>query len=303
MEETKTLNSIPSQSLSPSTPSQESTETKHRNPSTTSSTPTPRPSSVTRIWRPAAQRNLRNQWSKLASYRRDWASSSSSGRSHATSIVNSYLSQRYMDAMDFGVLSDMPDIRKKACRKLFKQQVAVVKNMVNTSGSMRCFLKGTSSSPLVQFSSCSEDKDDNGDGGGIPIFTFWSISSFEKLALELVQMFALELNLKRLLVVELLSLCSEEVPISEFCWSDELYPGEFDDLSTCSLYSKEACKPNLPKINGWKSDTPAEGSNHQLNHEILQVYLTTWLAEVNVDVYRVDEIFAVIGEEMHVCLS
>lgn len=32
---------------------------------------------------------------------------------------------RYMDGMDFGVLSDMPNIRKKACSKLFKQQVCL----------------------------------------------------------------------------------------------------------------------------------------------------------------------------------
>lgn len=30
---------------------------------------------------------------------------------------------RYMKAMDLGVLSDMPNIRTKACQKLFKQQV------------------------------------------------------------------------------------------------------------------------------------------------------------------------------------
>lgn len=56
-------------------------------------------------------------------------------------------------------------------------QVAVLVHMVNTSRSMRSFIKGTSS-PLVQFSSFSEDKNDNGDGGGIPVYTFWSISSF-----------------------------------------------------------------------------------------------------------------------------
>lgn len=57
-------------------------------------------------------------------------------------------------------------------------QVAVIIQMVVTGTSMRCFLKGSSSSPLVQFSSSSENRDDNGDGGGIPVFTFWSISSF-----------------------------------------------------------------------------------------------------------------------------
>lgn len=60
-----------------------------------SSIPSPLPPSATRLWRPAAQRNLRNQWSKLASQRQQWASASSSGKSHANSLVNAYLSQRY----------------------------------------------------------------------------------------------------------------------------------------------------------------------------------------------------------------
>ncbi|RVW85584.1 hypothetical protein CK203_037555 [Vitis vinifera] len=72
-----------------------------------SKTPQP-PPSVIRLWRPAAQRNLRNQWSKLASYRQQWTSTASKGR--------------YMPAMELGVLSDMPNIRKKACMKLLKQQ-------------------------------------------------------------------------------------------------------------------------------------------------------------------------------------
>ena len=56
-------------------------------------------------------------------------------------------------------------------------QVATVTQMVNTSRSMRSFLKGPSNSALVQFSSFSGDQNDAGDGGGIPVFTFWSISS------------------------------------------------------------------------------------------------------------------------------
>lgn len=216
------------------------------------------------------------------------------------------------------MLNDMPHIRNKASRKLFKQQelyrskllssyknmVSVVTHMVNSSTSMRCFIKGTSSSPLVQFSSYSESANDNGDGGGIAVFTFWSISSFEKLAQELTQMFALELNLKRLLVMELLSITNEVVPqINELHWSDELYPGEFDGLSKCNLYSREACGPSLPTLEGRKSDTSIMQCNHQPGPDVLQVYLTTWLADVNVDKYRVDEIFAVVGEEMHVIIS
>ncbi|GAV85278.1 hypothetical protein CFOL_v3_28716 [Cephalotus follicularis] len=271
-----------------------------------------------RLWRSAAQRNLRNQWSQMLSFRQQWLSSSQRGRSHATSLVNAFLSQKYMPTMELGVLSDLADIRKKACSKLFKQQelhrskllssykdlVAVVTHMVKTSTSMRCFLKGTSNSPLVQFSNRSEDKNDAGDGGGIPIFAFWPMTTFENLAEELVQMFALELNLKRLLVVELLSLSSEVPQIKEeFYWSDELYQGEFNDLHICDLIPVETCEPIPPRLKDRKCDMPYVQSNHQPNHEILQVYLTTWLAEVNIDTHRLNEIFTVIGEEMHVALS
>lgn len=184
---------------------------------TPSSLKTPEMSpSILRLWRPQAQRNLRNQWSKLSSLRHDWMSSSSAGRSHATSLVNSYLSYRYMDAMDLGVLSDMPNIRKKACCKLVKQlelhqsqllsaykaMVAVVTGMMNSSRSMRCFLKATSGSPLIQFSSSLEDSNDTGDGGGVPVFTFLPIPAFEGLAEELVEMFKLELILKTNFIME-----------------------------------------------------------------------------------------------------
>ncbi|XP_034672795.1 uncharacterized protein LOC117904340 isoform X2 [Vitis riparia] len=129
-------------------------------------------------------------------------------------------------------------------------------------------------------------------------------NSCKKLAEELVQMFILELNLKRLLVVELLSIsCEEASQDDRYCWSDELYPGEFDDLGICSLHSKEIGELIPPKIIGFESHSPVIRSNQQPDHEILQVYLTTWLAEVNIDTHRVDEIFAVIGEEMHVGLS
>lgn len=223
-----------------------------------------------------------------------------------------------MHAMELGVLSDMPNIREKACSKLSRQQelhrskllssykdmVASVTHMFNTSKSMKCYLKGTSSSPIVQFSGSKEDASDMGDGGGIPVFAFLSVSSIEKLAWELVQMFALELCLKRMIVVELLSLSLEKVaPDNGFCWSDELYEGEFDNLRACSLYSTEACEPVRPSINGLSSDSPIVPSNHQPDQEVLQVYLTTWLAEVNVDTFRVDEIFAIIGEEMHINIS
>ncbi|CDP12328.1 unnamed protein product [Coffea canephora] len=269
-----------------------------------------------RLWGPAAQRNLRNQWSKLASLWQDWQSCSSATRSQATTLVNSYLSQKYMDAMDLGILSGMLSIRKKASSKLFKQQeiqhnkllasykdmVGVVTQMVNTSRSMRCYLKGTTNSPLAQFSLSSENENDTGDGGGAPVFTFWPISLFEKVAQDLVQIFVSELNLKRLLVMELLSLGDERIPdLSSLCWSDELYPGEFDDLHTCSLYSHGASKPVLPSLG--KGEVESFQPRHQQDRNVLQIYLTTLIAEVNVERSRVDEIFASTGAEMHVTLS
>ncbi|KAF3438094.1 hypothetical protein FNV43_RR20850 [Rhamnella rubrinervis] len=305
------------ETLEPATPSSSKSENSdNRNHSLT---PSPLPPSVARLWRPAAQRNLRNQWSKLAAYWKQWASSSSAGRSHATCLVNAYLSQTYIPSMDLGVLSNISGIREKASLKLYKQQelhrrkllssykdmVTVVTHLVKTSKSMRCYQKGASSSPLVQFSGCSEDKNDAGDGGGIPVFTFWSISWFEKLAEELVLMVAQELILKRLLVVEFLSIGCEEVSmVNRLNWSDELYPREFDDLGTCNLCSGETCKPIHPRLHVQNSEISASPcGNQQPNKEVMQVYLTTWLAEVNIDTNRVDEIIAVIGEEMHVSLS
>lgn len=160
------------ESLNPTTPC--TPKSAIPSPQTPSPSPSPSPSplaaSSSRLWRPSAQRNLRNQWSKLASLRQEWASSSSTGRVNAMSLVNAYLSMkyyshplpclcymfmlvflkdtflfvclfvwcvrfqtvlvieiwvsfRYMPSMELGVLSDMPDIRKKASQKLLKQQV------------------------------------------------------------------------------------------------------------------------------------------------------------------------------------
>ena len=94
------------ETLDPQTPSPSSSSSssssstvsysKPPNPSFQNQNPSPMPPSLTRLWRPAAQRNLRNQWSKLVSCRKQWVSSSSSGKSHATSLVNAHLSQRYL---------------------------------------------------------------------------------------------------------------------------------------------------------------------------------------------------------------
>lgn len=58
--------------------------------------------------------------------------------------------------------------------------MGIVIQMFNTSRSMRCYTKGTISSPLAQFSCFAENQNDSGDAGGIPVFTFWPISHFGK---------------------------------------------------------------------------------------------------------------------------
>ncbi|XP_048236310.1 uncharacterized protein LOC125371377 [Ricinus communis] len=158
-------------------------------------------------------------------------------------------------------------------------QVAVATRMVNTSRLMRCYVKGPSSSPVLQFSN-----NDTGYGAGI---AFWPIFlSFEQLAEKLVQMFIFELNLKRLLVVELLTLSSEGPQVNELRWSNELYPGEIDDLSICNLYSMETCKP-VPLDRRKRVQMPTMQFKSRPNREVLQVYLTTWLAEeVSIHTHR-----------------
>ncbi|XP_027918945.1 uncharacterized protein LOC114177685 [Vigna unguiculata] len=295
----------------PSTPAR-TTDSKHQ-------TPSPLPPSVLRLWRPQAQRNLRNQWSQLASFKNRWFSASSAGRSHATALVNSHLSQRYMPDMKLGVLSDMPGIRKRACLKLFKRQelqrsklllcykdmVGIVSDMINVSRSMKCFFKGSSSSPLLQFSYNSADQSDfgdAGDGGGIPVFTFYSMTSHEKYAEELVQMFRLELCLKRLLVLEFMSIGYDTSEVKQLHWSTQLYEDEFKDLTDCNLYCEVTHGPVPPSFRDGKSDIASLRFDNQPNPEVLQVYLTTWLAEANIDTLKVNEIFTVVGEEMHVSI-
>lgn len=56
--------------------------------------------------------------------------------------------------------------------------MTIVTEMEKASRSMRCFLKRTENTSLVQFSDSCEDASDSGDAGGIKVFTFWSISDF-----------------------------------------------------------------------------------------------------------------------------
>ncbi|KAH0861336.1 hypothetical protein HID58_089597 [Brassica napus] len=271
----------------------------------------PSPASSMRLWRPAAQRNLRNQWLKMSACRKQWTAACSVGTSHANSLVDSYLSQTFVPMMKFGVLSDVFDIKKKALNKLSKQQssyrdkllssykemVAAVVEMVNVSRSLRCYMKPSSGS-IVQFSGSKEDSKDSGDCGGIPVFSFWDISAFEKMAEELVEMFKREVMLKRLLMMELVSLSSEVPQPVKLSWADELYQGEFDDLSKCSLYSTEVSELILPRLKEDNLCISSVSHTNQPTADMLHMYLITWAAEVNIDTHRRDEILAMVGEEI-----
>ena len=49
-------------------------------------------------------------------------------------------------------------------------------------------------------------------------------------------------------MMQLVSLSSEVPKPVRLSWADELYQGEFDDLSKCSLYSMEVSEPIFPRL-------------------------------------------------------
>ncbi|KAG0493279.1 hypothetical protein HPP92_004273 [Vanilla planifolia] len=225
-----------------------------------------------------------------------------------------------MPEMNLGALKEMPEIRSKACNKLYhkreqcstkllssyKGMVIAAIDLVKASGSMRCYLRDSGSSSIIKYSDEQEDPSDHGDGGGIPVFSCFSISFFEDLAGELVKMFTRELSLKRFLVMDLLFSTSMEDGRQEgiFSWSDELYTGEFNDLRSTGMLVHDGFYLSPPQIMDWQSSDP---SNREPlispSHEVLQVYLTTWLADLNIEMNRVSEIFSVVGDAIGVKLA
>lgn len=261
-----------------------------------------------------AQRNIKNQWSKICLTKDHWFSASSKGRSHATNLVNAYLERRYIPDWNLGVLTDMPKIRGEACNKLsynqelfrkklvssYKDMVIAVKDLVKASCSMRCYLKESGSNSIIQFSDHQGNPNDYGDGGGIPVFSCLSVTHFEDLACELVDMFRQELSLKRFLVIALRSInCEEDERTDDvFCWSNELYHGEFDDLASSGMLIQDSY-PIPPQLNGEEPSDPLnEAAIKSTDHKVLEVYLTTWLVDLNIEEQRVNEIFCIVEEEM-----
>ncbi|XP_042448351.1 uncharacterized protein LOC122033404 isoform X4 [Zingiber officinale] len=226
---------------------------------------------------------------------------------------------RYMSSVNLGAANDMPEIREKACQKLahkqetyrnyllssYKNMVLTVAELVKSAHSFRCFLKGPVAGPLSQFGDSPEHENDSGDGGGVSVFTFFSISHFENLAWELVEMFVSELSLKRFLVVEFLSLrCEGEGRGNKIKWSDELYIGEFDELKISGLCTENNIPPLFPQLRGQLSWSPLDTKEyHLMSSDVLQVYLMAWISDVNINVNRIKEIFSIIEEEAPIKFS
>ncbi|NP_001394069.1 uncharacterized protein [Zea mays] len=273
-----------------------SAATPTRPPHPAAASPSPSPSSSLRLWRSAAQRNVRNQWSRLSAAKEQWLAAVADGRAHASALVNAHLCRRNMPATDLGVLKDMPGIRDKANSKLvlreeqysgmllsaYKEMVRQLSYLVEASHSMRCFSKAAPNCSITQFSDRQDNLNDSGDGGGAPVFKWFSILEFETLAQELVQMFVSEQKLKRLLLLEFLSIALKEgVELqTSLNWGDELYDGESNELQSIGLQSGDAYSP--PE--NWCAERL--GSQRPGNlplHEVLQVYLTTWHANMNIN--------------------
>eukprot|EP00252_Welwitschia_mirabilis_P007733 TRINITY_DN1939_c0_g2_i1.p1 TRINITY_DN1939_c0_g2~~TRINITY_DN1939_c0_g2_i1.p1 ORF type:complete len:283 (-),score=54.89 TRINITY_DN1939_c0_g2_i1:319-1167(-) len=272
--------------------------------------PSHRPS-PSRLWRPAAQRNVRNSWSKIVGAIASWSAASSKALSLATSIVNSHLNLSYMHAKDLGVLKDMDGIRDKACAKLLRQQeedlhklitayrelVDSVVQIFNASKSMRTYVKGSINSPILEFCSYPNIENDFGDGGGTAIYSSLPLHIFENLGEEIADMFISELKVKRILVLEFEAIVhnNQQDTRNVWNWKDDVYAGEIEILNSMSSalkldHSEADIQNNIEDVKGQKT------------REMLQVYLTAWLAEVNINKSRIEEIKALVGDEMQVTL-
>eukprot|EP00249_Psilotum_nudum_P016436 c25822_g1_i4 orf=586-1416(+) len=265
-----------------------------------------------RFWRPAAQRNIRNAWGGIKAQCAAWATTSANGLSAATALVNAHLSCRYMDSVDLGILKEMKGIREKAQLKLAYQQedflqkvissyqdlVESISVMVKTKASMRTYVRGSAGGPLIEFSNEQSILGDTGDGGGIAVFATFSLSTFEMLADELVLMYQSELRIKCLLVSEFCSTVVSGTERSVTNWRERI--GALFSDPTCEKNAVEDIHLEMEKHVG----TSLNGSRlkGQQTREELQVYLTAWLGEVNINKPRIKEILAIVSEEMQVSL-
>ncbi|KHN18344.1 hypothetical protein glysoja_006757 [Glycine soja] len=197
-------------------------------------------------------------------------------------------------------VSSLPtELRRSELVLSYRDMVGIVSDMINVSRSMKCFFKGSNNSSLLHFSYNSADQSDSGDGGGIPAFTFYSITSHGKENFTEYILFLFDRV--RLLVLEFMSISYDTSAVKQLHWSTQLYDDEFKDLRDCNLYCVVTHGPVPPRLRDGKSGIDALRFDNQPNPEVLQVYLTTWLAEVNMSL-PMNEIFAIVGEERQVSI-
>ncbi|BBN08458.1 hypothetical protein MPTK1_4g11700 [Marchantia polymorpha subsp. ruderalis] len=266
-----------------------------------------------RLWRPAAQRNVRNAWSYIQGHRSSWSSASAAALSSATSLVNAYLLHGDVETMEFGVLADMEDIKEKARKKLlinqrtylrlylnsYEELVQFVLQMTSAAKSMKTYLN-SSGGPLINFTNVEAIVDgDSGDGGGVPVFSNLPMAAHELLASEIVSMFQKELKVKWLLASEF---CKLVYPTLEEVYSVQ------KELSSPFGSEDMSCTSILSSTEQESKEITKEGAN-TMGHEVkspkretLQVYLTALLAEVYIIKDRIEEIGKIYSEEMSVGL-
>jgi hypothetical protein len=60
----------------------------------------------------------------------------------------------------------------------YREMVLATAELVRASHSMRCFSKVAANSPLIRFTERQDDMNDSGDGGGSPVFKWFSVLEF-----------------------------------------------------------------------------------------------------------------------------
>lgn len=263
-----------------------------------------------RLWRPAAQRHVRNAWAAVHAERAAWASASSASFQAASALVNLALSRRFLATMDLGVLRDMDAICQKALAKMgrqqeahvaqlltkFDDQVKALSNMLQASKEMRAYR--TEDGPLIMYSNEPSVEGDTGDGAGAPVFATLPITIFEQLAEEVVAMYETELKLKWLLTSEFRALV---YPKAQSVIS-------FENIEGCDQFKSLASRSGLPDLLAksefinldWNQvgDILKVRSKEEVQRETYQVYLTALLIEVNIHKQRIEEIVAMVNDEM-----
>ncbi|KAK4374602.1 hypothetical protein RND71_005279 [Anisodus tanguticus] len=88
--------------------------------------------------------------------------------------------------------------------------------------------------------------------------------------------------------MEICSIGSENFSqVNRLKWGDHLYVGEFDDLHICNSNSNEVLKQLVPIVENCNSQSTTMQSSSQLER----------------NVSRMGELFAMVGEEMHVIMK